>query len=154
MARYSISVNNVTKTVDVDADTPLLWVLRDHLKMPGTKFGCGAGLCGACTVHLNGKAVRSCSYPISAVKEAKVTTIEGLASNPDNPVIQAWIDVEAPQCGYCQPGQIMAAAALLSEDPEIPEDKIRERQTNLCRCGAYSKIFEAINQAAESMRKG
>jgi isoquinoline 1-oxidoreductase subunit alpha len=147
VARFSVNAREVT--LEVAADTPLLWVLRDALGLTGTKFGCGAGLCGACTVHLDGKPVRSCLTPVSAVEGRAVTTIEGLAGDGVHPLQQAWIDEQVPQCGYCQSGQIMAAAALLQEKPQPSEAEIVELMSgNLCRCGTYLRIRRAIQRAA------
>ncbi|SDM20689.1 (2Fe-2S)-binding protein [Siphonobacter aquaeclarae] len=149
MAKYSIQVNNKTHEVDALEDMPLLWVLRDILGLRGTKFGCGRALCGACTVHLNGTAVRSCSLPVSAVGDGKITTIEGLAENGDHPLQQAWEKLVVPQCGYCQTGQIMNAAALLQSNPHPSEDEIEgAMQGNLCRCGTYNRIKAAILSVA------
>ena len=129
---YTIEVNGAKRTVDVDGDMPLLWVLRDELRLPGTKFGCGAGLCGACTVHVEGRAMRSCSVPVSAVAGKPITTIEGLASRAAlHPVQQAWLDLQVPQCGYCQPGMIMAVASLLAEKPHPTDDEIDAAITNI-----------------------
>lgn len=153
MAKYSINVNNEKMVVDVDPDTPMLWVLRDSLDMVGTKFGCGAGACGACTVHLNGAAVRSCQLPVSAVGDAKVTTIEGLAYNAAelHPVQEAWLEHDVAQCGYCQPGQMMSAAALLAQNPNPSDADIDAfMQGNICRCGTYTRIREAIKTAAKA----
>lgn len=150
MATYSLTINNQSHQVDVDADTPLLWVLRDELGLTGTKFGCGKALCGACTVHLNGNAVRSCSLPVSAATKGKITTIEGLSSKGDHPLQVAWCEVDVPQCGYCQSGQIMSAAALLARKPNPTEADIHTAMSgNLCRCGTYNRIREAIHRAAE-----
>lgn len=152
MARFNLLVNGQSKTVDLAANTPLLWVLRDHLGLVGTKFGCGVAQCGACTVHLDGVAVRSCVLPISAVKTAKVTTIEGLSVNGDNPLQMAWDEVDVPQCGYCQAGQIMTAAALLKRTPKATEAEIENAMNgNLCRCGAYHRIKEAVLLASENL---
>ncbi len=139
-------------TADVAADTPLLWVLRDILNLKGTKFGCGIGQCGACTVHLNGRAVRACQTPVSTVN-APITTIEGLSTNGPHPVQQAWQELDVPQCGYCQVGQIMSATALLSTN-SIPDDAAIDRAMsgNVCRCGTYVRIRAAINRAAELTR--
>ncbi len=152
----TLSINGVDRQVNAPPDTPLLWVLRDNLGLTGTKFGCGMGLCGACTVHLDGVPVRSCSTPLSEVGAQKVTTIEGLASTHGlHPVQKAWIDRDVPQCGYCQSGQIMAAAALLAEKPRPTDDEIVEAMDgNLCRCGTYLRIREAVRLAADSMAKG
>ena len=147
---YMIEVNGSKRTVDADEDTPLLWVLRDELDLKGSKFGCGVGLCGACTVHLDGEATRSCLRPISTVGEAAVSTIEGMASNPVGRSLQtAWIELDVPQCGYCQAGQIMSAAALLSKNPHPSDHEIDEAMSgNVCRCCAYSRIRAAIKKAA------
>ena len=151
MAKYSLHVNGKTVEVDVAPDTPLLWVLRDSLGLVGTKYGCGIAQCGACTVHMNDNAVRSCSMPISAVKENKITTIEGLSVNGDHPLQLAWDEVDVPQCGYCQAGQIMSAAALLREGHARTKDEIRELMSgNICRCGAYNGILEAIVTVMEA----
>ncbi|MGB2866951.1 MAG: (2Fe-2S)-binding protein [Bacteroidota bacterium] len=145
MPRYSFVVNGIPKSVDVDEDTPLLWVLRDTLGLTGTKFGCGEGLCGACTVHIGGKAERSCSVPVSKVTGQSITTIEGLAANKDNPIFKVWIEHEVSQCGYCQPGQIMTVAALLSQNPKPTQKEISDTMSGvLCRCGTYQRIREAI----------
>ena len=147
---YTIEVNGVKRTVDVDGDTPLLWVLRDELDLKGSKFGCGVGLCGACTVHLDGKAVRSCSTPISAVGDAAVTTIEGMAADPVGKRLQAaWMELDVPQCGYCQAGQIMSATALLTKTPHPSDAEIDAAMSgNVCRCCTYTRIRAAIKQAA------
>jgi isoquinoline 1-oxidoreductase subunit alpha len=149
MNRLPLTVNGRRRTVAAPADTPLLWVLRDELAFTGTKFGCGIGECGACTVHLDGQAVRSCMVPVSAVGERRVTTIEGLAPHGDHPLQQAWLEEDVPQCGYCQPGMIMAAAALLTERPEPTDQDIDSRITNICRCGTYLRIRAAIHRAAQ-----
>ncbi len=150
--QVTFEVNGRTHTVDVDADTPLLWVLRDDIDLKGTKFGCGVGLCGACTVHLDGKPVRSCSLPIAAVGTAAVTTIEGIGNTPLGARLQkAWLDVDVVQCGYCQGGQIMSAAALLARTPAPGDNDIQSAMNgNLCRCGTYLRIQEAIKQAAQA----
>jgi aerobic-type carbon monoxide dehydrogenase small subunit (CoxS/CutS family) len=153
MASYSINVNGKSRTIDVSPDTPLLWVLRDSLGLVGTKYGCGVAQCGACTVHLNGTAVRSCSLPISTVKNASITTIEGLSEDGDHPVQQAWIEVDVPQCGYCQAGQIMQASALLAKTPSPTDAQIETAMNgNICRCGTYHRIKQAIVLASEKMK--
>lgn len=143
------TLNGKTFSFDGDVDTPLLWVLRDQAGLSGTKFGCGAGLCGACTVHIGGRAQRSCITPVSSVNGSEVTTIEGLAGDSLHPVQQAWIEEDVPQCGYCQPGQIMAAVDLLERFPRPSDADIERHQTNLCRCGTYARIRKAIHRAAE-----
>lgn len=148
MATYKITVNNKLMTVDADPDTPLLWVLRDHLNLVGTKFGCGIAQCGACTVHLNGATMRSCSFPIAAVGDYKVTTIEGLSADGTHPVQKAWSEIDVPQCGYCQAGQMMAAAALLKKNPHPTDKDIDDAMTNICRCGTHYRIRKAIHVAA------
>ena len=151
MPTYTLTINNEEHQVDVAEDTPLLWVLRDHLNMPGTKFGCGIAQCGACTVHLNGSAIRSCSLPVAAVGEAEVTTIEGLSEDGDHPVQQAWLEHDVAQCGYCQAGQIMSAAALLNSNPNPTDEEIKAGMDgNLCRCGTYLRIRKAIKTAAKT----
>jgi len=146
----TLNVNNRSRTVDVPGNTPLLWVLRDVLNLKGTKYGCGISLCGACTVHVDGRAVRSCTAPLSSVGDGKVTTIEGLADTETHFVQLAWEEVDVPQCGYCQPGQIMSAAALLSKTPKPTDVDIDSAMSgNLCRCGTYPRIREAIHRAAE-----
>jgi isoquinoline 1-oxidoreductase alpha subunit len=150
MPAYTLSINGKPTKVDVAADTPLLWVLRDNLKLVGTKFGCGIGQCGACTVHLNGNAVRSCNMPISSLGAAKITTIEGLSEKGDHPLQQAWEEVDVPQCGYCQAGQIMTAAAFLKKNPNPTLDEIETAMNgNLCRCAAYHRIREAVKVASK-----
>lgn len=151
MPKYSINVNGQVREVEAMEDMPLLWVLRDLVGLTGTKYGCGKSLCGACTVHLNGEAVRSCSLPISTVGDGKITTIEGLSENGDHPVQQAWEELIVPQCGYCQTGQIMTAAALLKSNPHPTEEQIDQAmQGNLCRCGTYNRIKAAILTAASA----
>jgi isoquinoline 1-oxidoreductase subunit alpha len=150
MAKYSLKINGKTQLVDVDPSTPMLWVLRDHLNMPGTKFGCGMAMCGACTVHLDGNAVRSCSLPVSAVKKQAITTIEGLSANGTHPVQKAWLEHDVAQCGYCQGGQIMSAVALLKENPKPTDEDIDNAMSgNICRCGTYLRIKEAIKTASK-----
>jgi isoquinoline 1-oxidoreductase alpha subunit len=144
----SITVNGQRRDVDAAPDTPLLWALRDHLGLTGTKFGCGAALCGACTVHLDGDAVRSCSLPLSAAAGHSVTTIEGLSADRSHPLQQAWIAEQVPQCGYCQSGMIMAAAALLAEIKRPSDADIDTAITNICRCGTYARVRKAIHAAA------
>ena len=147
---YTLSINNKTYKVNAASDTPLLWVLRDELELKGTKFGCGIAQCGACTVHLNGNAVRSCQLPLSAATKGKITTIEGLSEKGDHPLQQAWIEVDVPQCGYCQAGQIMTAAALLRKKAHPSDTDINTAMSgNLCRCGTYTRIKQAIKLAAE-----
>jgi len=146
---YKLIVNGRTSTVDVPGDTPLLWVLREELNLRGTKFGCGIAQCGACTVHLKGKAVRSCVTPVSAAANSPITTIEGLSADGTHPLQVAWEEVDVPQCGYCQSGQIMSAAALLAAKPHPTDQDIDAAMTgNICRCGTYSRIREAIHKAA------
>ena len=147
-----LKINKKSYTTEVDGETPLLWVLRDELGLTGTKFGCGRGLCGACTVHIDGVAVRSCTLPASAVTGKEITTIEGLGGRGIHPVQQAWLEQDVPQCGYCQPGMIMACAAMLKQTPHPTDRQIDEQITNVCRCGTYSKIRTAIHTAAG--RKG
>jgi len=138
--------------VDVDPDTPMLWVLRDHINLVGTKFGCGIGQCGACTVHLDGNAIRSCSVSVDKIKDQKITTIEGLSANGDHPLQAAWIAHDVPQCGYCQAGQIMNAASLLSNNANPSDDDIAGAMNgNICRCGTYTRIKAAIKTAAANM---
>jgi isoquinoline 1-oxidoreductase alpha subunit len=144
----TITVNGQRRDVEAAPDTPLLWVLRDHLGLTGTKFGCGAALCGACTVHIDGEAVRSCSLPLDAVAGRRVTTIEGLSADRTHPLQKAWIEEQVPQCGYCQPGMIMAAAALLAEIKRPSNADIDNAVTNICRCGTYARVRKAIHAAA------
>lgn len=154
MAKYNLTVNGKKYTVDADPDTPLLWVIRDYVGLKGTKFGCGMALCGACTVHLDGQPIRSCSTPVSTVKTTnKITTIEGISSNTDHAVQKAWIEAQVPQCGYCQSGQIMSAVALLKTNPNPSDSDIDEAMSgNICRCGTYPRIRKAIHHAAELMK--
>jgi isoquinoline 1-oxidoreductase subunit alpha len=149
MASTKITVNSKEYTIDAEPDMPMLWVLRDKLGLTGTKFGCGMGLCGACTIHMDGEAVRSCLTPLSAVEQAKITTIEGLSSDRSHPVQQAWIAEQVPQCGYCQSGQIMEAAALLKNNSNPSDEEIdKVMEAILCRCGTYQRIRKAIHRAA------
>jgi isoquinoline 1-oxidoreductase alpha subunit len=149
MAKYQLKINGENREVDVDPATPMLWVLRDHLNLPGTKFGCGVAMCGACTIHLNGNAVRSCQLPVSAIGTKEITTIEGLSKNGDHPVQKAWIEHDVAQCGYCQTGQIMSAVALLRTTPRPTDAQIESSMSgNICRCGTYLRIKEAIKSAA------
>ena len=150
MAKYNLNINGKTRQLDVDPATPMLWVLRDHLDLPGTKYGCGIAQCGACTVHLNGTAVRSCQLPVSAVGNEAITTIEGLSEKGDHPVQQAWLEHDVAQCGYCQAGQIMSAASLLKSNPNPSDEDIEGAMSgNICRCGTYLRIREAIKTAAK-----
>jgi isoquinoline 1-oxidoreductase subunit alpha len=145
MAKYNLKINGKTKQVDIDPSTPMLWVLRDHLDLQGTKYGCGMAQCGACTVHLDGSAVRSCSLPVSAVGKGAITTIEGLSEKGDHPVQKAWLEHDVAQCGYCQSGQIMSASALLKDNPKPTDEDIDNAMSgNICRCGTYLRIKEAI----------
>jgi isoquinoline 1-oxidoreductase alpha subunit len=149
MADITLRVNGSEHKVNVPPETPLLWVLRDTLQMTGTKFGCGAGLCGACTVHVEGAAVRSCSTPVSQAVGKNILTIEGLSANGAHPLQQAWIAEQVPQCGYCQTGQVMAAAALLAKTPRPTDEQINQAMSgNICRCGTYDRIRKAIHRAA------
>jgi isoquinoline 1-oxidoreductase subunit alpha len=153
MPKYTLSVNKKMVTVDVDADTPVLWVLRDNLNLVGTKFGCGAMQCGACTVHFNGQPVRTCMFRVADVGAGKITTIEGLSPDGSHPVQQAWEELDVAQCGYCQSGQIMAAAALLKENPNPTDADIDSAITNICRCGTHVRIRKAIHLAAKKGAK-
>lgn len=149
MATYNLKINGKVRQVNVDSQTPVLWVLRDHLDLPGTKYGCGIAQCGACTVHLEGVAVRSCQLPVSAVGKQAITTIEGLSANGDHPVQKAWLEHDVAQCGYCQSGQIMTAASLLKSNPNPTDEEIETHMSgNICRCGTYLRIREAIKSAA------
>ena len=148
MPRFTLSVNGARRTVDVPADMPLLWVLRDTLALTGTKFGCGIALCGACTVLLDGAATRTCTLPVSEVGDRAITTIEGLSPDGSHPVQRAWIAEEVPQCGFCQAGQVLTAAALLEANPRPSDDDIDDAMTNICRCGTYQRIRRAIHRAA------
>jgi isoquinoline 1-oxidoreductase subunit alpha len=150
MAKYKLKINGDERDVDVDPSTPMLWVLRDHLNLTGTKYGCGVAMCGACTIHLNGNAVRSCQLPVSAIGTKEIITIEGLAKNGDHPVQKAWIEHDVAQCGYCQSGQIMSAAALLRNNSRPTDAQIESSMSgNICRCGTYLRIKEAIKSAAQ-----
>ncbi|MFT6856276.1 MAG: isoquinoline 1-oxidoreductase alpha subunit [Cyclobacteriaceae bacterium] len=152
MAAYNIKVNGKKHQLDVESDTPILWVLRDHLKLVGTKYGCGIAQCGACTIHANGTAVRSCSIPISAVGEMELTTIEGLSEKGDHPVQKAWLEHDVPQCGYCQSGQIMNASAFLQQNPNPTKKEIAVAMNgNICRCGTYTRINKAVETAAKNL---
>jgi isoquinoline 1-oxidoreductase alpha subunit len=155
IAMTIITVNNQPVNVDAAPDTPLLWVLRDHLGMTGTKFGCGMALCGACTVHIDGAATRSCVLPLRAVEGKSITTIEGLSKDRSHPVQKAWLEIDVPQCGYCQSGQIMSAAALLKTTPNPSDDDIDAAMSgNICRCGTYPRIRKAIHRAAKLLQPG
>ncbi len=150
MASYTLNINGKPRQVEADPDTPILWVLRDNLDLVGTKYGCGMSQCGACTIHLNGIAVRSCQLPVSAIGTSEITTIEGLSENADHPVQKAWLEVDVAQCGYCQAGQIMSATALLKANPSPSDEEIEAAMTgNICRCGTYVRIKEAIKTAAK-----
>ncbi len=152
MAKFNLKVNGENRRVDAEDDTPVLWVLRDHLNMPGTKFGCGMAQCGACTIHLNGVAVRSCVLPVSSVGAQEITTIEGLSENGEHPVQMAWLEHDVAQCGYCQSGQIMSASALLSTNPKPSDEEIEAHMSgNICRCGTYLRIKEAVKSASKSL---
>ena len=152
MPNYTITVNNESRTVNVDSDTPLLWVLRDELDLVGTKFGCGIAQCGACTVHIGGVATRSCSLPISSVEGEKITTIEGLSVDGKHPVQEAWKEIDVPQRGYCQSGQMMTASAFLKDNPNPNEEEIRQAMHgNICRCASYNRIEKAVKLASEKM---
>jgi isoquinoline 1-oxidoreductase alpha subunit len=151
MALFKLQINGKSYQTEAEADTPLLWVLRDNLGLFGTKYGCGIAQCGACTVHLNGEATRSCTLPVSAIGTSKVTTIEGLSKNGDHPVQKAWDEVDVAQCGYCQAGQIMTAAALLKKKPQPTDAEIEATMSgNICRCGTYHRIKEAVKVAAKT----
>jgi len=151
MTVYNLKINKKDYQVDVDPSTPMLWVLRDHLHLTGTKFGCGIAQCGSCTIHMDGKAVRSCITFVSDVGSSEITTIEGLSEDGNHPVQKAWLEHDVAQCGYCQPGQIMQAASLLNENPHPSDEEIEEAMSgNICRCGTYLRIKEAIKTAAKS----
>jgi len=147
----TLTVNGQKHTIDADPDTPLLWALRDHIGLTGTKYGCGIGQCGACTVHLNGMPTRSCSIPVSAVTAMDITTIEALSPDASHPLQKAWTELNVPQCGYCQSGMLMAAAALLKEKPKPSDDDINTAITNICRCGTYPRVRAAIHKAAAEL---
>ena len=152
MASYNLKINGKAVSVTADEDTPLLWVLRDELNLVGTKFGCGIAQCGACTVHLDGTAIRSCSIPIASLEDANITTIEGLADEKLHPVQEAWKELDVPQCGYCQAGQIMTATSFLSQNPNPNTKEIRNATNgNLCRCASYNRIEKAVALAAKKM---
>ena len=151
MAKFNVKINGKVRQVDVDPATPILWVLRDHLDLQGTKYGCGMAQCGACTVHLNGNAVRSCQLPVSSVANQEITTIEGMSAKGDHPVQKAWLEHDVAQCGYCQAGQIMSAVALLKNKPKPTDEDINAFMSgNICRCGTYTRIKAAILDAAKS----
>jgi isoquinoline 1-oxidoreductase subunit alpha len=153
MPVFNLLINGKNQTVEVDSDTPLLWVLRDNLQLVGTKYGCGIAQCGACTVHVDGVATRACTFPISAVGKKAVTTIEGLSENGDHPLQLAWDEVDVAQCGYCQSGQIMTAASLLKKNPKPSEEEIVNAMNgNICRCGSYHRIREAVVVASSKMK--
>lgn len=152
MPTFNLKINNKNHTVEADMDTPLLWVLRDQIDLVGTKYGCGIGQCGACTVHVNGNAMRSCLLQVSQAEGMDITTIEGLSENGDHPVQQAWKEVDVPQCGYCQAGQIMTASAFLNNNPTPNDTEIRNAMHgNICRCAAYNSIEEAVKVASEKL---
>jgi isoquinoline 1-oxidoreductase subunit alpha len=151
ISTFSFKVNNQPQKVDADPSTPLLWVLRDHLGLTGTKFGCGIAQCGACTVHLNGVAVRSCQIPLGSLGGAEITTIEGLSQQGDHVLQSLWVDMNVPQCGYCQAGMLMAAAHLLKEIPKPSDEDIDHAISNICRCGSYPRVRAAIHRAAAGM---
>ncbi|MFT6970773.1 MAG: isoquinoline 1-oxidoreductase alpha subunit [Roseivirga sp.] len=155
MAKYTLKINQQQYTVEAEPQTPLLWVIRDEVGLTGTKFGCGIAQCGACTVHLNGTPVRSCVLPVSATVDQNITTIEGLSDDNSHPVQKAWLEVQAPQCGYCQSGQIMSATALLNSNPKPSDDDIDAAMSgNICRCGTYPRIRKAIHLASKEMTNG
>jgi isoquinoline 1-oxidoreductase alpha subunit len=150
----SIEVNGRPLEVDADPATPLLWVLRDHLGMTGTKFGCGIAQCGACTVHIDGRQMRSCQFPLAAATGVKITTIEGLSPDSSHPLQKMWVEMNVPQCGYCQSGMLMAAAALLEQIPKPTDEDIDQYVTNICRCGTYPRVRAAIHRAADLQAHG
>ncbi len=152
MAQFNLNINGKSEQVEADPNTPMLWVLRDKLDLIGTKFGCGIAQCGACTIHLNGNAVRSCQLPVSAAEGEKITTIEGLSENGDHPVQEAWKEHDVPQCGYCQAGQIMTAASFLDKNPNPSEEEIENAMNgNICRCGTYLRIKAAVKTASQNL---
>lgn len=152
MSKMTLKVNGKEFDVDVDPQTPILWVLRDHLKLVGTKYGCGIGQCGACTIHFNGTAVRSCSIPVAAAANVEITTIEGLSEEGNHPVQKAWVELDVPQCGYCQSGQIMTASALLAQNGKPTDEEISSAMSgNICRCSTYNKINKAVRQASDNL---
>lgn len=154
MPTYQLNVNGVTKTVDVSEDTPLLWVLRDHLDLVGTKYGCGIAQCGSCTIHIDGNAVRSCVMTASQAEGKAITTIEGLSEDGSHPVQKAWKEIDVPQCGYCQSGQIMTASAFLEKNSNPTEEEIKTAMNgNICRCASYNRIYEAVDTASKNMDK-
>ena len=151
MSEIILKINNKEFKVDVDPQTPILWVLRDHLKLLGTKYGCGIGQCGACTIHFNGIAIRSCTVPVAAAANVEITTIEGLSEDGTHPLQEAWVEMDVPQCGYCQVGQIMTASALLASNSNPSEEEISATMSgNICRCGTYNKINRAIKHVSEN----
>jgi isoquinoline 1-oxidoreductase subunit alpha len=154
--KLNLFINNKPTSVDVDPDMPLLWLIRDEVKLKGTKFGCGRAMCGACSMHVDGELVRSCSYPAKMAEGKKVTTIEGLSPDENHlhPVQQAWLDIQVPQCGYCQPGFMMAAAKLLNEIPNPTEEDIKNNISNICRCGTHPRIIKAIQHAGVLKQQG
>jgi len=155
MASFTLNINGQSHTVDVDPEMPLLWVIRDFIGLKGTKFGCGIAQCGACTVHFDGQPIRSCSYPVQGGVGKKITTIEGISENIDHPIQKAWIELQVPQCGYCQSGQIMSAAALLSHNHNPTDADIDEAMSgNICRCGTYPRILAAIKRASAHPSRG
>ena len=155
MASFELTVNGKTRQIDAPPDMPLLWAIREQIGLTGTKFGCGAAQCGACTVHVDGKAIRSCNVAVREMVGKKITTIEGLSDKTDHPVQKAWIEIDVPQCGYCQSGQIMSAAALLAEKPSPTDADIdRAMSGNICRCGTYVRIRAAIHRAAQTSKGG
>lgn len=152
MSKFDVKINGQAYSVEVSDDTPVLWVLRDHLNLLGTKYGCGIGVCGACTVHVDGEPIKSCSLPISQVNGKSITTIEGLSENGTHPVQEAWKEIDVPQCGYCQAGQIMTATAFLDKNPNPSKDEIRDAMHgNICRCASYNRIEQAVAKASENL---